>query len=155
MYKYFIIVFLCFIQPPVCTKGQQIISAFGGTSTAGDLSCTFSSGEVVSQTMTGKDYYFLPWMTHANPSLSSEVIVWNNIKVHPNPADDILCISFSHLDPGSYRCELYTSSGILIHDQELLSTENIISLRHCTKGLYLLIIRQKEEIIHKTKIIKK
>jgi len=74
--------------------------------------------------------------------------------IMPNPYSQCNLISIYGLNiKKSYRIELYDLTGKEVYNRNINGNENFSIDNHLLKGLYLLIIRDKNELLHVQKII--
>ncbi|CAM3903754.1 MULTISPECIES: ELWxxDGT repeat protein [Flavobacterium] len=88
-------------------------------------------------------------------NLSASEFDWSNeLKVYPNPSDDLVTIQFQNDFKGSYSLFNHLGKQILTHTINSLETQ--ISLEKYTSGMYLLVLSSDNgEQIQTYKILKK
>ncbi|NHN24279.1 T9SS type A sorting domain-containing protein [Flavobacterium jejuense] len=94
------------------------------------------------------------WKLTATNLSTSEFDLLNELKVYPNPTDDLVTIQFQNDFKGSYSLFNQLGKQILTHTINSLETQ--ISLEKCTSGMYLLVLSSDNgEQIQTYKILKK
>lgn len=60
-----------------------------------------------------------------------------NIKIYPNPAREVLYISFSEIEKTAQQLEVFNVNGQLVHQQSLSDLNTKISIQDWTAGIYV------------------
>jgi hypothetical protein len=77
----------------------------------------------------------------------------NGIKIFPNPNNGVFIVEFDELASNSV-IEIYTSLGVLINKQTLISTKSTLNLENAANGLYFIYVNSGEKAIKVSKIVK-
>ncbi len=100
----------------------------------------------------GKIYYRLK-MVDINGSFDySKTIALNlncnrsEIVVYPNPVTDILNINVTNAQDNETEASLFDHAGKLVHHMKLVSGTNTVDMTRFSKGLYLLTLKNSDEI---------
>ena len=112
-------------------------------------------GEVFNQYNTNSNIIVETILDNTNTALStSEFDLSNQIKVYPNPTDNLVTILFQNDFKGTYA--LFDITGKQIQTHSINSLETQISLEKYPSGMYLLVLNSNDENQIKTyKILKK
>jgi len=79
----------------------------------------------------------------------------STIAVMPNPTTDVVRILLDdNADLGNIHYQLYDLSGRMLQQDVLTDYNSTISLSRYANGMYYLVIRDGEQILHNAKIIK-
>ncbi len=96
-----------------------------------------------------KEHYFTNLEDFYDPELGADdVINLPGISIFPNPVKDFIHISVADI----LQVEIYNLYGQVVYS-ELISGDSYISLSHLKKGMYILVARNKGEVIAKEKLI--
>ena len=77
---------------------------------------------------------------------------WVNINIYPNPASETLHFSFDDPAPGNYSVDIYSLSGVLMYHKAIQSNY-VVNLDFLAKGAYSVLIRKKDKVIDRRKLI--
>ena len=137
--------------------GQHTISAGGGDAISITGTSNFTIGQTVYSNHITSNGEVLEGV-----QIPYEIAVLVNtdkeedrflLSVFPNPTSDVLYLTSSILDK-EFSYDLYTESGVLITSASLLKTTSI-ELHNQSSGVYLLSVKDQENILKTFKIIKK
>jgi endoglucanase len=122
-----------------------------------DTWCSYSTNEVTINWNAPLAYAVNALSYYTTQVLGNEdfenVSLAKNIKVYPNPVNDVLSISLNS-DSVKSALSVYSIDGRLLKSYELNSFENKIDLANYEKGIYILKFKQNEkEFVNK--IVKK
>lgn len=112
-------------------------------------------GEVFNQYNTNSNIVVESILDNNDTTLSTSEFNWaNQIKVYPNPTDDLVTIQFQNDFKGSYI--LFDQLGKQIQTDSISSLETQISLEKYPSGIYLLVLSSdRDKPIQTYKILKK
>jgi hypothetical protein len=107
----------------------------------------------------GNIYYRLKMVNIDGSAQYSKVIAMklncnrSEIVVYPNPVTDILNINITNAEDNETQASLFDNAGKLVHSKKLISGTNIIDMTKFSKGVYLLTLKNNNEI-QNIKIVK-
>ena len=70
----------------------------------------------------------------------------SEIVVYPNPVTDLLNINVTNAQDNETEASLFDNSGKLVHRGKLISGTNTIDMSRFSKGIYLLTLKNSNEI---------
>ncbi|WP_066440714.1 T9SS type A sorting domain-containing protein [Chryseobacterium sp. CCH4-E10] len=103
------------------------------------------------------DYQTLAKLSVCNAALSTieQNLKNNTFEIFPNPASDIINISYNEKEHKNIEAEIYSYDGKLIKKQNISSQNKVISISDIHKGNYILKIFSKGVYLHSKSFIKK
>ncbi|MBR4136753.1 MAG: T9SS type A sorting domain-containing protein [Bacteroidales bacterium] len=119
------------------------------------FSWTYSKDQYMTagSDMAKIDYVVFP--PSNNPTSVEEFVSTTSVTVMPNPTtDNIRIVLQEDANIGSLHYELYDLSGRMLQQDMLNDYSTTISLNHYANGMYFLVVRDAQQVIHNTKVIK-
>jgi predicted secreted protein len=90
----------------------------------------------------------------SNPTFIPGLSESKLIKIYPNPTKGILEIDFMETNGKSYLCEIYNTDGKKTLSESFIDSKAIINVGSFNAGVYLLTIRQNNNLIFSSRFIK-
>lgn len=82
-----------------------------------------------------------------------EALKYDDIKVYPNPVTDI--INIDNPNNRNISLEIVNILGETIYSKSITGSESISNLNYLSSGIYYIILKDKNQIVHKSKAVKK
>jgi hypothetical protein len=136
---------------------QEVIASAGGYNVNGGLSISWTLGETIIPTFTSGNLT----LTHGFQqqlvvtAIEENIDLAVNIKVYPNPASDVVNISFEEPLEGEINVSILDSQGKLVKKDmiEAAITEKQINLQELPAGVYYLRMT-KGKLVNVYKVVK-
>jgi hypothetical protein len=131
---------LIFSMAVVAGTAQQVIATNGDTKIVEGIEVSWTMGEAIVETLSGNTAILTQGFHQPGFSVKSvtePILSELKITLYPNPTRDILSMQFSQYVEG-LQYILYDMTGRVLEYQWILSTDVRISLRHYSKGTYIL-----------------
>jgi hypothetical protein len=136
---------------------QEVIASAGGYNVNGGLSISWTLGETIIPTFTNGNLT----LTHGFQqqlivtAIEENIDIAVNIKVFPNPASDVVNISFEEPVEGEINVTILDSQGRLVKKDmiEAAMTEKQINLQELPAGVYYLRMT-KGKLVNVYKVVK-
>ncbi|RMB61047.1 T9SS C-terminal target domain-containing protein [Dokdonia sinensis] len=142
--------------------GERTVVATRGLTGSDDTDYTFDPDDASIMLVWARSPSSLNFGAHGSNNRGSTVVGFNlgvddalfaqNIKLFPNPASDIVNISFVHTSERA-QVEIFSVLGQSIRSQELSANESIVDISDLEAGMYILQITSENGIASK-RIIK-
>jgi Secretion system C-terminal sorting domain/PKD domain len=133
-------------------------------SISGAVTLTVTGGGCAAQTMTkiftkdqGSCGYSLNLKDPSNDNVQSllrKITTDKNLKVYPNPIDNLLHLS-NLKDSEDYTFEIHNALGQTVLTQKVSSIDAVIDVSNLTQGVYISVLKSQGKIISNNKIYKK
>ena len=81
------------------------------------------------------------------------LITNNAINIYPNPNNGVFSIDFTTL-PQNSVIEVYSTLGVLVKKQAVISDKNTVNMQSEANGLYFIYVISGEKAIKVSKIVK-
>jgi hypothetical protein len=136
---------------------QEVIASAGGYNVNGGLSISWTLGETIIPTFTNGNLT----LTHGFQqqlvvtAIEENIDIAVNVKVYPNPASDVVNISFEEPVEGEIYITFLDSQGKLVKKDmiEATMTEKQINLQELPAGVYYLRMT-KGKLVNVYKVVK-
>jgi hypothetical protein len=136
---------------------QEVIASAGGYNVNGGLSISWTLGETIIPTFTNGNLT----LSHGFQqqlivtAIEENIDIAVNIKIYPNPASDIVNISFEEPVDGEINLTILDSQGKLVKRDVIESamTEKQINLQELPAGIYYLRMN-KGKLVNVYKVVK-
>ena len=141
-------------------SAQEAITAAGGSDKAGNLTVSWSIGEVMTETFAGLSFKLTQGVQQPQQkavqviSNSPEISAGYQISAHPNPANDYVIVSLPDAATHPLAMKLFDANGKLLYAGTTTGNETRIPVSEFAAGLYLLQITDKKNVVQTFKIIK-
>ena len=92
------------------------------------------------------------WLFMSDPAegpASVQLHTNNKLKVYPNPANDFIHLQLDDHVKATYYSIYNALGNILVKQQPLKESPSVLDLKDLKPGMYLLVIRTKQETIRK------
>jgi len=144
-------------------ESQELLAEYSGHYSVNDLPepVTSYSGKMFVVFSSNKEINFGGWQANYNTvpvgvkDVQEEI---HSLKVYPNPANDLLNISFIPKSETNVRIQLQNIDGKIVYSHNLYNIKNklqhIIDISEVASGMYIFIIKSDKALIRE-KIIKK
>ncbi len=139
--------------------GQRAPSSAGGEAESLSGTVSYSVGQL-----------FTDATTHATGSITEGVqqpfeitvitatnkpeINYVQADVFPNPTTGVAILQIDQANSGTLIAEIYNQQGVFIHESLILETKNTIHMENYPNGLYLIRVKEKNQLLKVLKIIK-
>lgn len=141
------------------TIHTQNLTPTGGwqtwTTTSADVALT--AGQHTLRLLILQGPFNLNWMEFTESTNTKEEIAMENIKVFPNPTNDIFTIQGSLDQSQDVFIEIVNAQGQRVHQQVINNTNNLqenISLSTLADGYYYLMVRFENGVMYSNKLLK-
>jgi hypothetical protein len=123
-----------------------LAGAFQGT-------CDFDINDGVAELVSGGDSdLFLAKYVQNSVGINS-LLDKNNLRIYPNPADNILSIELNN-DIINPKLEIYSTSGVLMNSLIINNSHSTIDISELSNGVYYILIRSDSRVMSSHKIVK-
>ena len=142
--KSLIIILILFLAGSV-VSAQQVVSSNGDSKSAAGVEVSWTLGEAVMVTLVGSSTTLTQGFHQTKLTITavSELLFPGlEIKVFPNPTQDVITIHFSEYIEGS-RYFLYDFTGKLLGNKLINSADTEINMRNYASGQYILKLTNK------------
>ena len=142
--KSLIIILILFLAGSV-VSAQQVVSSNGDSKSAAGVEVSWTLGEAVMVTLVGSSTTLTQGFHQTKLTITavSELLFPGlEIKVFPNPTQDVITIHFSEYIEGS-RYFLYDFTGKLLENKLINSADTEINMRNYASGQYILKLTNK------------
>ena len=139
-------------------QAQQVVASIGHYAENQQGSLSWTLGESFITTLNSESHFLTQGFHQGTLTLTTIFERHQhllNIKVFPNPSQDMLFLEVKCENVGSWHYELVSIEGQSIIKTKVSGTTTEISLQAITAGVYLLRIFSSEELIKVVKIVKK
>jgi len=93
--------------------------------------------------------------TATSPSTGIRTVADAGVKVYPLVTDDVVNVSVSNNNGTAMHLELLDAKGTLVHKVPVLANgANPVSLAGFSKGVYFVMVRNDDDIVSVTKVVK-
>lgn len=139
---------------------QEAVTAAGGNDKAGNLTVSWSIGEVMTETFAAQSYKLTQGVQQPQKKavqvISSlpEIAVGYQISAYPNPANDFVIVAITDDATHPLDLKIFDANGKLLYAAQTAGSETRIPVSDFTAGLYLLQITDKKNMVQTFKIIK-
>ncbi len=155
----FILISILFVLPVSAQVKQEVIASAGGYNVNSNLSISWTLGETIIPTFKSQDGTLI--ITHGFQQQLIVTAVEENIdnpvkiKVYPNPASDIINISFETPVDGEITLAIYDSQGKLVKSDFVEPSMYLkqINLQDLPGGVYYLRMT-KGKLVNVYKVVK-
>jgi hypothetical protein len=153
-----IIIIIVFISLFAANKtfAQTVISANGGTATAG-AQVSWTIGEPVIATVANANNTLTQGFQQSKltvTAIDETQVAGLEIKVYPNPTSDYVTVHFSKT-PENPKYLLFDLTGRLLEQKNIESTDVRIKLTNYSGGSYILKLNSGQQPLQTFKIIKR
>jgi hypothetical protein len=131
--------------------GPSVINSSGSSAVIAGSTYEFSIGELISNTSTGPGIVITQGVLQPSEEptgIDDKQFFADNLKLFPNPAEDVVFLQPSFTKGGTLACNLYDALGRIISQSEFtLSTgkeKQTMSLKMLASGTYMLDVSYKQ-----------
>jgi hypothetical protein len=158
MKRYVFVLFMVFfVLSANAQVKQEVIASAGGYSVKGGLSISWTLGETIIPTFTNGNLV----LSHGFQqqlivtAIEEHIDIAVNVKVYPNPASDVVNISFDEPVDGEISITILDSQGKLVRKDiiEAAMTEKQINMQEIPAGVYYLKLT-KGKLVNVYKVVK-
>lgn len=139
-------------------SAQQVISAAGGSGSGQGVQVSWTLGEPVIETFTGKQNILTQGFHQTRLVVTAvDPLVYPGLRVtvYPNPVSSVLRLECSGTESWKVTFGLYHSDGKLMLFQKTGNLPAMIDMENFAPGFYLLkVSRENGELMNTFKIIK-
>jgi hypothetical protein len=145
-----IIVFFLFNAVVGCLSislAQEVVTSDGGFFDSSNGSISFTTGEVVSETMADESVHLTQGMQQVNivvTSILESEMNKVNITPYPNPVQQFLHISSDSWTNAVINFELFSIKGELLNKGVLMESNPKIDIGNFKSGTYILKLKTKD-----------
>jgi hypothetical protein len=154
MYKYLALFLGTTIFAHSQTLQREVISSQGGYYFDNNIDLSWCLGEVVTDTYTGNQSFFLT-QGFEQPifKTTSDTLLVTEPLEYPNPTDGPINFLFPNSDTYTIKC--YDIIGQIIFEETFTSNYLKINVSYLSNAYYVfLIVNEKGDFIHRVKILK-
>lgn len=141
------------------THAQQSINAAGGDATGSGGSVSFSVGQIDYLCLEGSGGSVTQGVQQFNEvlqNLSDNQINMNvEMVIYPNPTIDLVNLQIENYDLDNLSYALFDLQGRQIATNKITKNETQIQMNNLASAVYLLTVRDKNNLLKTFKIIKK
>lgn len=122
-------------------EAQEVIATQGSSYSNSSGSIDFTIGEVIIQTLTTTSNVLTQGFHQTNLTVLGidDFDQTFQVKVFPNPTNEILNIDISNFDGLSY--DIYDISGRQLYTKKLIAKTTSFAVDHLANGMYLLVLK--------------
>jgi len=152
-----VLLLILFVSSVNAQAKQEVIASAGGYNVGGGLSISWTLGETIIPTFTNGNLV----LSHGFQqqlivtAIEEHIDIAVNVKVYPNPASDVVNISFDEPVEGDISITVLDSQGKLVKKDmiEAAMTEKQINLQEIPAGVYYLRLT-KGKLVNVYKVVK-
>ncbi len=140
-----------------CVHAQEAVPATGGDASGSNGSVSQSIGQVVYTAGTGTNGSINQGVQQPYSISSASITEASKdilLSAFPNPATDVLTLSFEDTDISGYSYAMYNHQGQLIQREEITSNQTVIPMQGLTAATYILNVTSVNEVVKTFTIIK-
>lgn len=153
----FVLLSILFVLSVNAQAKQEVIASAGGYNVKSGLSISWTLGETIIPTFTNGNLV----LSHGFQqqlivtAIEEHLDIAVNVKVYPNPASDVVNISFDEPVEGEIAITILDSQGKLVRKDliEATMTEKQINLQEIPAGVYYLKLF-KGKLVNVYKVVK-
>ena len=139
-------------------QAQEAVTAAGGSAKSGNLTVSWSIGEVMTETFVTPTFTLTqgvqqPQVKVEQVTSSPELSVYK-ITAYPNPASDAVIVSVAEVAEHPLTLRVFDANGKLLQVKQITDSETRISIADFAAGMYMLQITDKKRKVQTFKIIK-
>ena len=136
------------------SKDAKIFTSIGQVKGAGNSNEVLNYSIIDDNPYEGISYYKIVQIDFDGKSSSSKLLELNNsikieIEIYPNPSKGMIYVKAS----SNLTIEIYNSSSLLVHKDELQNNISTMDLSNLESGMYILKIKNENGIVYKTLIL--
>ncbi len=140
-------------------QAQESINTAGGNVTGTGGSASYTLGQMVYATNSGKDGTIFqgiqqPYKILTVTEIEKAKLIKLSIKAYPNPTTDFLTLSIEEFDMSNLSYQLYDIQGRLLQRKKLTKTKTQINMSNYVSSYYFVKIIQSDKEVKTFKIIK-
>ncbi|MCJ7450031.1 MAG: T9SS type A sorting domain-containing protein [Bacteroidales bacterium] len=141
-------------------KGQETISAAGGTATGSGGKVTYTVGQLVFNVITGTNFSIVqgvqqPYEISVATAIEGTEDITLECVVYPNPTEGSIRLVIRSFENDNMRFRLYDMNGILLQDKKIEDKETEISMDNLSSAIYFLKVIKDNIEVKVFKIIKR
>jgi len=152
-----VLLLILFVSSVNAQAKQEVIASAGGYNVTGGLTLSWTLGETIIPTFTNGNLV----LSHGFQqqlivtAIEEHIDIAVNVKVYPNPASDVVNISFDEPVEGDISITVLDSQGKLVKKDmiEAAMTEKQINLQEIPAGVYYLRLT-KGKLVNVYKVVK-
>ncbi len=120
------------------TSGDGICCAYGN----GYYTVTTANGDIIAEGGSFTDSEITPFGINTYLSVNNPTAIVNNIKLYPNPANNIVNITMPENESLPENYSIYNSLGQLIGNDKITSANTSINISNYADGIYFIKINK-------------
>lgn len=131
--------------------GPSVINSSGGSAVIAGNTYEFSVGELISTTSSGPGIVIIQGVLQPSvepTGIDDKQFFADNLKLFPNPAEDVVFLQPAFAKGGKLSCNLYDALGRIISQSEFILSsgkeKQTISLKMLASGTYMLDVTYKQ-----------
>ena len=139
-------------------QAQEAVTAAGGSAKSGNLTVSWSIGEVMTETFVKPPFVLTqgvqqPLKVEKTNTNSPELKVYE-ISAYPNPASNAVIVSVAEISEYPLTLRVIDMNGKVLHVTQITEKETRISVANFAAGMYLLQITDRRNNLQTFKIVK-
>ena len=137
---------------------QEAVTAAGQSARSGNLTVSWSIGEVMTETYVGQSFTLTQGvqqpvikvqLVNSSPEMNAY-----KVSAYPNPASDAVIVSVAEAVKHPLTLKVFDMNGKLLHVTQTTGSETRIPVSEFAAGMYLLQITDRKNNVQTLKIIK-
>lgn len=154
-YQYTLLTLMLIFISLSALNGQNSINTSGGNIQGSGGSLSYSIGQIAFNTLMLSDTEITEGVQQVYEiSTVFDITDTLELSLCPNPITDFLYLAVNNQNPSGWHFEIYTVAGQALRSEIISNATTKIHLQDLPKAMYLLTVKDGEQIIKTFKIIK-